>query len=93
MKSFPLSSRRCLAVLAAPLCQKRGAIHPAAKPAGRLHFYATSLYIISNETRRSPLVTFFFEIFFRLDFWGGTAFIQAEVPFSLYTGGSFLQPL
>ena len=37
MKSFLLSSRRCLAVLAAPLCQKRGAIHPAAKPAGRLH--------------------------------------------------------
>ena len=37
MKSFLLSSRRCLAVLAAPLCQKRDAIHPAAKPAGRLH--------------------------------------------------------
>ena len=37
MKSFLLSSRRCLAVLAAPLCQKRGAIHLAAKPAGRLH--------------------------------------------------------
>ena len=57
MKSFPLSSRRCLAVLAAPLCQKRDAIHTAAKPAGELHEYATHLYIISNGTRRSPLVT------------------------------------
>src|SRR5699024_10366670 len=57
MKSFLLSLRRCLAVLAAPFCQKRGAVHPAAKPAGELHEYATHLYIISSGTRRSPLVT------------------------------------
>ena len=50
MKSFLLSSRRCLAVLAAPFCQKRGAIHLAAKPAGELHEYATHLSLSKKSS-------------------------------------------